>query len=413
MPEPDLGGLIAGKDKTSFTPPSRNASLQTAVSGSAVPYKTSTQQTKPKKAAPAAAPAPAATASNVGKWKQALRDPRVKSGLMQMAVNMMAGQGLGQAAGGGMEAVGRAETKRTDAIESERVASVEERKLQIMEQNAATSARGVANAAGARTRAAEIAAQKAVIAAEDRERKIKGEETEAEQKLAKIAGENFDRAYELTESLVVEGDVLTGVEASGPTVAERLMLTEAIVGGADKAELFRQYQINPTGVLQKITEMKETLRTGGTTPTPASGATPEATPETPALTAGTPEAVVPPEEPASFETEKIANLAAAENARIEAETAAAQKVADDKAAVALLVDEEETRVATDPTLLKGKRRKSMEKAVDSIVAHLNKISSTKTFAEQMEWLESLNLDPTTKNALITKDEDRFRILLGQ
>ena len=69
-------------------------------------------------------------------WNALLRDPRVKTGLLQMGVNLLAGQGLGASLGGGLAAIGRGGQASIDAEEAARVANLDERAMRLRESTA-------------------------------------------------------------------------------------------------------------------------------------------------------------------------------------------------------------------------------------------------------------------------------------
>ena len=74
---------------------------------------------------------------NKSKWSGFLQDPRVKAGLLQAAVNLLAGQNIGQAIGGGLAATGRAGT-----IEKQQAAEALAQQM-ALEKHSLAMAKGV------------------------------------------------------------------------------------------------------------------------------------------------------------------------------------------------------------------------------------------------------------------------------
>lgn len=248
-----------------------------------------------------------ATAERTFQWKQALQDPRIKAGFLQMGVNLLAGQSLGSAAGGGLAAVGRAGQAETEA---ELAAAEEARKQE------------------------ELQLKKDAFKA-SRARKTSS------------PSDKIDKRREVWLKRLAEQDKLqaSNLDYVPPSLADRYQLADTLAWieerKGDPAAFLQMYQQNPEAAMNAFAQAsKATSETSSadttTAPTQKESSSPTPTPTTPDPTPTAPVVDDPltqiDEAQVAADSKAKAKAAAEEAARIEAETAAANKAAE-KAAV--------------------------------------------------------------------------------
>ncbi|HEY9819134.1 MAG TPA: hypothetical protein V6D20_25475, partial [Candidatus Obscuribacterales bacterium] len=154
-----LGDSIAGIEREPIAPTARNAAVETAALG-APKSTTSTASTAAPTGGQEKVLPKEEVETNKALWKQYLSDPRVRAGFLQMGVNLLAGQNFGEAAGGGLAAIGRAGQTEKDQAEDQRKLDLEERRVAAAEAAAKARASGGGGGGGGKGKDAKLTGYK-------------------------------------------------------------------------------------------------------------------------------------------------------------------------------------------------------------------------------------------------------------